>query len=202
MTEEQPIPQTDADVVREVFPATGAPELTEPRRGPGRPKGSKRLTAAQRSEQARRAGLARAAKERERAAAPPVEVSVERKLFWGKRMQKFWNQLAGLRGYDTIPDDQEVLQEIGDPLARTMDQLVPMVDDRPWLQLVFVMAPLLGGAAIVEFRQWRERSIDATGGRAPSPDGPVVRDERGGLRPQGEREKQPPEEYLGTPIGG
>lgn len=202
---EQP---TDAEKVRGAF----TQEPQEPRKGPGRPKGSK-TGAAARSAQARKAALAGVEKRRAAQtapAAPALEVTPEEARFWGEQLASFWNQLAFSRGYPMMPgapvdekglpqppsDPDVFLPRLGEPMARTMQQLLPTVDQRPWLQVLIIMLPFLGGAARVEFER-------ATAARRTAPrDGERVDagHERGRVRTQGQRQDNAREDFIGAPI--
>lgn len=200
-TAEQP---TEADRVRNAF----AQESQEPRKGPGRPKGSK-TGAKARSEQARRAALAGVEKRRQaqsQAMPIPAVVSPEEARFWGEQLASFWNQLAFARGYPMMPgasvdaqglpkppDDPDVfLPKIGDPVARSMQQLLPTIDERPWLQVLVMMAPFIGGAVRVEIAR-------ATAARR-SPASVDAGNERGRVRTQGQRQDDAREDFIGAPI--
>ena len=78
-TGEQP---SDAEKVRGAF----TQEPQEPRKGPGRPKGSK-TGAKARSDQARKAALAGVEKRRQAATVPaPEAVTEEEARFWGEQL--------------------------------------------------------------------------------------------------------------------
>lgn len=121
------------------------------------------------------------------------EISFEEKKFWTTQMAMVWNSWAGPRKWTLMPgapvdpttglpkaptDPDEFARNVGEPLIRTMDQILPMIDQRPWLQLVIVMAPFWGSALQVETaRAWKavsERRAAAAGRapRGPGPDGP------------------------------
>lgn len=170
------------------------------RRGPGRPKGSKtRVPSA--------APVA--------PAAPPEEpVSPEAAMFWGTQFSSLWNQLAHARGWPSVPgapvdeaglpkppDDPEVfIRAVGEPMARTMQRVFPLIDERPWLQVVVIMAPFIGGAVGVEVKRLSARGAARPSGEA-RPDGTSGRVGPGGLRPEGQRENLPGQsDYLGAAM--
>lgn len=114
----------------------------------------------------RRTGEGRA--RRQTAPAPPeapVEVDPQAAQFWGRQYAALWNQLAAGRGWPLMPgapvdpstgvvkpaaDPATFAQNIGQPVARTMDRLLPAIDERPWMQVALLSLPFALGAATVE----------------------------------------------------
>ncbi len=118
---------------------------------------------------------------RKPAAAPtPVTTSEERE-FWGRQVQGFWNNLAEARGYKPIPDSH--VAAIGEPAALTATKyLKDAQTEHPEYLLLFVLTPYLMGAIRIEWERWtRARAVLDEGTGA----------ERGGVRDQGNGEKQP-----------
>jgi len=155
--------------------------------------------------------------------APPVEpappaVDPQAAQFWGRQYAALWNQLAAVRGWPLMPgapvdastgivkpaaDPATFTQNIGEPVARTMDRLLPAIDERPWMQVAFLSLPFVLGAVVIEGqragRYLRERRDVAAGrpSRGAGADGaredrvrPRVDQDAGltpGLQPTGDR---------------
>jgi len=113
------------------------------------------------------------------------EISEGEKQFWTTQLAMVWNSWAGPRKWQLMPGapvdpetglpkpptDPAVFQaQVGEPLVRTLDVVFPMIDQRPWLQLLLVTTPFWASAMKVE----AVRAVDyvnkrraAAQGRAP-----------------------------------
>jgi hypothetical protein len=121
------------------------------------------------------------------------EISLEEKKFWCLNLAMVWNSWAGPRKWTLMPgapvdpttglpkaptDPEEFAKNVGEPLVRTLDQVLPMIDQRPWLQLTIVMAPFWGSALQVE----TARAVNALRARRAAAEG-RTRSDPGADRP-------------------
>ena len=164
---------------------------TKPPSGPKEPKapggGPALLDDASKIREAARRQADREGRPRKPPAAPPTEPTppaVEPQLaqFWGRQYAALWNQVAAARGWPLMPgapvdastglvkpaaDPATFTQNIGEPVARTMDRVLPAIDERPWMQVAFLSLPFILGAAMIEGqragRYLRERRNVAAG---------------------------------------
>lgn len=96
---------------------------------------------------------------------PATGVDPQAAQFWGRQYAAFWNQIAAGRGWPLMPgapvdpntgivkpaaDPATFAHNIGQPVARTMDRLLPAIDERPWMQVALLSLPFALGAATVE----------------------------------------------------
>lgn len=150
--------------------------------------------------------------------APAVDVDPQAAQFWGRQYAALWNQIAAGRGWPLMPgapvdpstgvvkpaaDPATFAHNIGQPVARTMDRLLPAIDERPWMQVALLSLPFALGAAAVEGqrlgRYLRDRRDVAAGrpSRRPGADRagedrihPRMGEDAGltpGLQPSGDR---------------
>lgn len=126
-------------------------------------------------------------------------ISPEAAQFWGRQYAAIWNQLAADRGWPLMPgapvdaqgtmkmpdDPAAFLHNIGEPVARTVEGIMPAIDQRPWLQVVVMTMPFVMGAMRIEGRrvgEYLRARRDAAAGRPPGGTG-TDRPGKDGVRP-------------------